>query len=110
MRRNRPVLVVILTLVLLITALVSSGPVQQETWLPVSVDMEHFLKNASLETTINSEPICASLTLMKDNAEMYCYQPQKCYKSSITVFKNGKTTGGWTCKIKKNRKFSVVLQ
>ena len=110
MRRNKPVLVVILTLLLLLTALATPGPVQHQTWLAVAVDMDHFLKTASLESTINSEPICASLTLMRDNAEMYCYQPQKCYKPSITVFKDGKTTGGWTCKIKKNHKLSVVLQ
>ena len=100
---------VILTLLLMLTALAWPGSVQHQTWLAVSVDMDHFLKNASLESTITSEPLCASLAWM-NYAEMYCYQPGKCYKPSITVFKEGKTTGGWTCRSKKNREFTDVFK
>ena len=102
MRKSRSVIGVCLTLLLMLNVLASPGPVPHQTWLAVSVDMDHFLEHASFESTTKSELVCASLAL-KNNADLYCYKPQNCYLTSLTVFKAGKQTDGWTCKGKEKR-------
>ena len=75
---------------------------EHATWLPVTVDLGSFLKSVSLKVNASSELACASVAAMK-NADLYCYQPRKCYLPATTAFVAGGTTDGWNCKAKKRR-------
>ena len=103
------VFAVCLTLCVVHGTLVSSDNVKQSTWLPVAVDMDHFLNYASLASTTDSESFCASLAIRK-SADLYCFQPQQCYLPAgwVTAFRAGKTDGEWTCKSTKNRKLAQM--
>ena len=102
------VLHVYLKLCIIHSALVAASNMQQSIWLSVAVDMDRFLKYASLESTTNSELSCASLAMRK-SADLYCFQPQQCYlpAGGLTAFRARKTMGGWNCRSTNKRRYYI---
>ena len=101
---------VLFTLCVINNALGCSNSVPSSTWLAVAVDMDHFLKYASLESTATSELSCAALA-MRNSADLYCFQPQQCYlpAGGDTDLRAGETTGGWTCRSTKKREYLACV-
>ena len=98
-----------LALCVIHSTLVAASNIRHSSWVPVLVDMNTFLKHASLVSTTNSEVSCTSLAMRK-SAALYCFQPHKCYlPSGVTAFMAGETTGGWICKSTKKRKYVDAL-